>query len=67
MGFIDFYTTIVGGGSRIFREQLSGDRVQGEEMQDARCKIHDAGYWMLDTGCKMQDTGCRMQDAGYLA
>ncbi|MEI6885112.1 MAG: phosphoribosylformylglycinamidine synthase [Bacteroidota bacterium] len=37
-----------------------------EFVQDAGCKMQDAGYGMQDAGCKMQDAGSGMQDAGNM-
>jgi len=34
-------------------------------MQDAGCRIPDAGYRMQDTGCRIPDAGYRMQDTGH--
>jgi len=33
-------------------------------MQDAGCRMQDAGYRMQDTGCGIQDARYRMLDAG---
>jgi hypothetical protein len=35
----------------------------GVRMQDARCRVQDAGYMMQDARCKMQDAGCRIERA----